>query len=125
MKYITIEELSETIRKNIWKIPRDIDLVIGVPRSGMIGASIISSFLNVPLIDVNSYIAGMEPWGGNRLTYFKQKHKKTNRVLVVDDTVSNGTAMNAVKSKLNAIVGVSFIYILTNKQIYCNLNNEV
>lgn len=111
MKYITLAELSETIRKNIWKVPRDIDLIIGVPRSGMIGASIISSFLNVPLIDVDSYIAGMEPWRGNRLAYFMQKHAKTNKVLVIDDTVSSGTAMNKVKAKLNSVSGVTFVYM--------------
>lgn len=33
MKYITIADLSDTIRKNIWKIPHDIDCVIGIPRS--------------------------------------------------------------------------------------------
>ena len=52
MKYITLNDLSNTIRKNIWKIPRDIDFVLGIPRSGMIVASIISSYLNVPLIDI-------------------------------------------------------------------------
>jgi adenine/guanine phosphoribosyltransferase-like PRPP-binding protein len=74
MKYITIADLSETIRKNIWKIPRDIDFIIGVPRSGMIAASMIASYLNVPLIDVNSFIAGLEPYGGDRLNYFSRSH---------------------------------------------------
>lgn len=112
MKYITLAELSDTIRKNIWKIPRDIDFIIGVPRSGMIGASIISSFLNVPLIDVESYLAGMSPWGGNRLRYFKEKHKRTGKVLVVDDTVASGTAMKMVKEKLSGgDSGVTFVYM--------------
>lgn len=70
MKYITLNDLSNTIRTNIYKIPRDIDFIIGVPRSGMIAASIISSYLNVPLIDVNSFVAGLEPGGGSRLNYF-------------------------------------------------------
>ena len=101
MKYITINDLSETIRKNIWKIPRDIDFIIGVPRSGMLAASIISSFLNVPLIDVNSFLAGLEPWGGNRVSYFNANHIKTNKVLVMDDTVSYGTSMTNVKNLIN------------------------
>ena len=74
MKYITLSDLSETIRKNIWKIPRDIDCIIGIPRSGMIAASIISSYLNVPLIDVCSFTEGLQPYGGNRLNYFVKKH---------------------------------------------------
>ena len=112
MKYITISDLSETIRKNIWKIPRDIDLIIGVPRSGMIGASIIASYLNVPLIDINSFINGSEPWGRLRLKYFTNTHVKTNKVLVIDDTVSSGRAMMETREKLtNANAQVQFIYM--------------
>jgi hypoxanthine phosphoribosyltransferase len=101
MKYITISDLSETIRKNLWKIPRDIDFIIGVPRSGMIGASLIASYLNLPLIDINSFINGLEPYGGLRLSYFTDKHIKTNKVLVIDDTVSSGRAMNETREKIS------------------------
>jgi uncharacterized HAD superfamily protein/hypoxanthine-guanine phosphoribosyltransferase len=112
MKYITISDLSETIRKNIWKIPRDIDFIIGVPRSGMIGASIIASYLNVPLIDVDSFLNGSKPWGGLRLEYFTKTHIKTNKVLVIDDTVSSGRAMNEVKNKLlSSKTDINFIFM--------------
>ena len=100
MKYITIADLSETIRKNLWKIPRDIDFVIGIPRSGMIAASMIASYLNVPLIDINSYLKGVEPNGGTRLKYYKDTHIKTNKALVVDDTVSRGMSMRDAKGRL-------------------------
>ncbi len=112
MKYITLNDLSETVRKNLWKIPRDIDFIIGVPRSGMIGAALISSYLNVPLIDINSFVAGLEPCGGLRLKYFTASHKKTNKVLVVDDTVYNGNAMSETKKKLaDANRNNNFIYM--------------
>ena len=111
MKYITLKDLSETIRKNIWKIPRDIDFIIGVPRSGMIAASIISSFLNMPLIDVNSYIHGLEPYGGHRLRHSNRNHKKTGKALVIDDTVWNGTAMRDVRAKLDGHKETKFIYM--------------
>lgn len=110
MKYITIAELSNTIRDNIWKIPRDIDFIIGIPRSGMIAASIISSYLNVPLIDINAFIRGEKPAGGNRLRYFTEKHKQTNKVLVIDDTVFAGTSMNKVRQQLKNIKNITFIY---------------
>ena len=103
MKYITIADLSETIRKNIWKIPRDIDFIIGVPRIGMIAASMIASYLNVPLIDVNSYVAGMIPSGGRRLRFFTSSHITSNKVLVIDDTVYSGVSMNNTKSILSNI----------------------
>ena len=110
MKYITLNDLSETIRKNIWKIPRDIDFIIGIPRSGMIVASIISDYLNVPLIDINSFISGLEPYGGLRLNYFSKTHIKTNKVLVIDDTVSNGLSMGNAKKKLANFKDYQFVY---------------
>lgn len=111
MKYVTIAELSDVIRRNLWKIPRDIDFVIGVPRSGMIPASIIASFLNVPLIDINSYIAGMPPSGGSRLQYYEANHKTYGRALVVDDTIWKGTAMREAQNKLADIKDMQFVYM--------------
>lgn len=111
MKYITLSDLSKTVRDNIWKVPRDIDFIIGIPRSGMIAASLISSYLNVPLVDIDAFVNGVEPHGGLRLKYFKDKHKKTNKVLVIDDTVSNGTAMNKTKAKLSGVKGLEFVYL--------------
>lgn len=107
-----MNDLSNTIRKNLWKIPRNIDFIIGVPRSGMLAASIISSFLNVPLIDPKSFLAGMQPWGGRRLLYFNQNHEKTNKVLVVDDTVYGGTSMMDVRNMLSQRDDdIEFIYM--------------
>lgn len=111
MKYITISDLSETIRKNLWKIPRDIDFIIGIPRSGMIAASMISSYLNVPLIDINSYMAGLKPYGGLRLTFFNRTHTATNKVLVIDDTVANGRSINETKRQLSQVQGINFVYM--------------
>lgn len=108
MKYISLNDLSKAIRENIWKIPRDIDFIIGVPRSGMIAASVLSTYLNIPLIDIDSYCAGIKPYGGLRLSRLPQK--KNNKALVIDDTVANGRAMNQAKMKLSKINDMKFIY---------------
>lgn len=112
MKYVTLNEMCKTIRDNIWKVPRDIDFIIGNPRSGMIAASIIASFLNVPLIDVDSFVNGAKPSGGNRLIYYVRGHNEDNKkVLVVDDTVSSGRSMNKVKNKLSGFTDINFVYM--------------
>lgn len=108
MRYKSIKDLSDTIRHNIWKIPQDIDFIIGIPRSGMIAASMIASYMNVPLIDINSYLKGLKPYGGLRLKYNKD-HIKSNKILVVDDTVYNGNAISKVKEQLRNIKQ-NFIY---------------
>ena len=112
MKYITLHELTSTIRNNIFKIPHDVDFVIGIPRSGVIVGSIISEFLNVPLIDIDSYCNGSKPTGGNRLSIANKS--KSNKVLVVDDTTYSGNSMSQAKEKLKNdnhefIYGVAYL----------------
>ena len=121
MKYITYQELTNTIRKNIWKIPRDIDCIIGVPRSGMLVANIISSYLNIPLIDVSAYSQGLNPCGGQRMTYFNNKHKHTGKALVVDDTVYGGSSMTGVKNILqNCSRKMEYIYMCVYLEGYAS-----
>ena len=111
MHYITINDLTQTIRRNVWKVPHDINCIIGVPRSGMICASIIASYLNLPLIDVDSFIEGHEPWGGERLQYYKANNKSIKKALIIDDTVSTGKGMLKMKDKLSNIkTDYQFIY---------------
>lgn len=58
MNFRTIGDLNSVIYKNLQKIPQDIDLVVGIPRSGMLAGSIISLLLNEPLADFNSLLNG-------------------------------------------------------------------
>ena len=111
MKYVRLSDLTHTIRENIWKVPRDIDFIITIPRSGTIAGSIISEFLNVPLIDIKSFIEGVEPSGGGRLRYYNQKEHNTKRVLVVDDTVFSGLSKVLAKEKLAPFTDYEFIYL--------------
>ena len=102
MKYITLADLSETIRKNIWKIPHNIDFIIGIPRSGTIVASIISKYLNVPLIDIENFLVNGKLTGGISLGTYKNTHiEKTHKVLVVEDTVFTGASIMSAKERLN------------------------
>lgn len=101
MKYITLNDMTKTIRKTIWKIPHDIDFVIGIPRSGMICGSVVSEFINVPLIDVDSFCNGCKPTGGNRLDWIKnEEENKKPKVLVIDDCVFYGITIQRTIAKL-------------------------
>lgn len=102
MKYIDLSYLSATIRRNLHKIPHDIDLIIGVPRSGMLCGLIVAEYLNAPIIDIDSFCAGIQPSGGLRLGLFNQSRpqKERRKVLVLDDTVFTGGSIKAIKEKL-------------------------
>ena len=87
MNYTSIADMANTIRANIWKVPNDVCLIVGVPRSGMIAALLVGEFLHKPVIDLQGFLDGREPMSGSR-----GKHMRigTGRVLVLDDTLYTG-----------------------------------
>lgn len=109
MKYIQFTDLVNDIRSNIYKVPHDIDFVIGIERSGMIVASIISEYINVPLIGLDAFINGCKPTGGDRLGLTNKS--KTNKVLVIDDTCYSGKSMRNAKDLLKDYQ-YDFIYLV-------------
>lgn len=115
MKFVTLAELAGTIRKNVHKIPHDVDFVIGVPRSGVIAAGIIAEFLNAPLIDVDSFAKfGALPTGGRRSRFHRRPVTERSRVLVVDDTIFHGWSLRETKNKLAPFArkfGYEFVYL--------------
>lgn len=113
MKFVTVSELNEAVRKNIWKIPRDIDFVIGIPRSGVLAGALIAEYLNCPLVDLDSFCAGAKPTGGARLRYWKPKHPVgKKKVLVTDDTVWGGGSKITARRKLSSFSSdFEFIYL--------------
>ena len=103
MHYRSYRDLSLSISRNLHKIPRGIDLVVGIPRSGMLPATMIGQMLNKPVIALDSYLDGkMYEMGlyrrpANLITRFSElKH-----VLVMDDSINSGNSMNRVKQKIN------------------------
>ena len=66
MQYISYNDLSNDIRNNLYKIPSDIDLIVGIPRSGMMVASIIGLLLNKSVMSLDNFAMGNDPTGGFR-----------------------------------------------------------
>lgn len=99
MIYISYQDLANTIRKNLWKIPEDINIIVGVPRSGMIPALMIAEYLNKYVTDLDSFINGNLFSVGRRGKNIR--NGTPNKILVVDDTVWNGDSMQKVKDSLS------------------------
>lgn len=98
MNFRSISDLNKVILKELHKIPRDIDLIVGVPRSGMLPANLLALYLNLPYTDLHSFINGHIYKAGERGQYFDIKQFKN--ILVVDDSVSSGSAMKKCKDSL-------------------------
>ena len=58
MNFITVAELNSDIVENLHNIPRNIDIIVGIPRSGMLVATLISLYMNKPLSDFDSFVQG-------------------------------------------------------------------
>lgn len=120
ISYKSVDDLSATIRNNLWKIPENIDLIVGVPRSGMFCAILISQMLNKPVISLNDFLENKTPDGGGRMAFIKNYDFKN--ILVVDDTVCSGKAMNKVKDTIHNFIykdKYNFIYSC----VYSECNN--
>lgn len=106
MNFVTFEQLNDCIYRNIGKIPRDIDLIVGIPRSGMLAANMIALYLNLPFTDIDSYIAGRMYQVGTTRKYrdWIASVEEARHVLIVDDSISSGEAMKRAKKKVEGCV---------------------
>ena len=101
MRYITTAYLSDLVRRNLFRIPHDVDLVVGVPRSGMLPATMIALALNKRLTDIDSFVEGRVFEPGYRGSL--QQWGEIRKVLVVDDSVNSGMAMTKAKEQLASV----------------------
>ncbi len=101
MNYKTIKDLSKDIKALVPKLPVDLDLIVGIPRSGLLVGNLIALYLNLPFTDVESLCEGRVLQSGPRLDS-KFDFDKCKKVLVVDDTVFAGHSMRAAKSAIRA-----------------------
>lgn len=103
MIYKSYQDMADAVRRNIWKIPSDIDLIVGIPRSGMIAALLVSELLNKPCATLDDFIIGNEMKCGRtrkKLMRSNADADKRKKVLVIDDTVNLGNSMKEARARL-------------------------
>jgi uncharacterized HAD superfamily protein len=112
-------------------VPKNISLIVGVPRSGLLAANILALHLNLPLTDIQGLIENRIIESGercktrNRNRYPVDKHT----VLVVDDSVATGNTMRKIKYKLSnsnlkAIVIYCGVYVSSKSERYVDFHFE-
>jgi uncharacterized HAD superfamily protein len=103
--------LNDQVKTNFGKIPKDIDLIIGIPRSGILPATLLALYCHKPFMSLNEFLGGLSPLGGERTKDSFQLNKGTINVLVVDDSINSGNALNISKQKLAEVKGeFNFIF---------------
>lgn len=101
IEYRSLSDMNEAILRHLHKIPRDIDLVVGIPRSGMLPANLIALYLNKPYVDIDSYIEGRTYSSGDRGQTTSSGEVK--KVLIMDDSIAYGRAQEKAFQKLRTI----------------------
>ncbi|HBI50452.1 MAG TPA: phosphoribosyl transferase [Candidatus Moranbacteria bacterium] len=98
LNFKTYSDLAIDVRKAVYKIPRDVDLIVGNPRSGMIPAYMVGAFLNLPVSTLDEYLNDIKSSVGERL--LNPKSDQGGKVLIVDDSVNSGSALKIIKDRL-------------------------
>jgi uncharacterized HAD superfamily protein/hypoxanthine phosphoribosyltransferase len=104
MNYRSIADLNATLLANMHRLPAPPDLIVGVPRSGLLAANLLALAANLPLTDIDSYVEGRvygtgstkQPAGRPRAPGARR------RVLVLDDSINSGAAMSEARAKVAA-----------------------
>ena len=112
MNYRSIDDLTRLISSNISKIPHDIDLIAGIPRSGLLVANYISLLMNKPLTDVEGLLEGRILCAGHTKNNSANisRVEECRKILVVDDSVASGESIKTCKLKLANLNG-SFEFV--------------
>jgi len=97
MNFRTIYDLNIAITRNLLQIKKlNIDLIVGIPRSGLLPASLIATHLQLPFTDVEGYINNRYYDRAGKQTVAKDLSSVPKRVLLVDDSINSGKAMSKV-----------------------------
>ena len=98
--YRSVSDLYKCIIENIHKNPEDIDLVVGMPRSGLLSANMLALHLNVLLTDVERFIEGKLIETGFRLRNKAKSFDECLNVLILEDSVASGRSIREIKSRI-------------------------
>lgn len=96
----TNEDMNRAILYGLRKIPRDVDLVVGIPRSGLLAGMLFSLYLNVPVTDLQGLAEGRVISTGKRPVKGSPKEiiSEARKILVVDDSVASGRQMERARA---------------------------
>ena len=113
-EYITTAKLIQDCKDFLLPQIAKLNLkgIIGIPRSGMLPASMVALWLNLPLYSVNrsgqlSILSAATNFGGRRMEDFLSREGK---FLIVDDTMYSGIAVENFKLTFKEDAFYSVIY---------------
>lgn len=86
MNYQSVADLATDTRRMAWDNISDVDLVVGIPRSGLLAANLVCPHRNAPVTDVDGLFEGRRMDSGERCVEGRS-FADLGSVFVVDDSV--------------------------------------
>jgi len=123
MNYKSFADLSIDINNNLFKLNNEgYDLIVGIPRSGMIPAYMIGLYLNVHVTSLDSFVKNDELTSGVSRNTRKPLvfARDAKRVLLVDDSIVTGEAIQLALAKIPDDMKAS----ITTCAIYSDKKNK-
>ncbi len=105
MNYRSYADLANLVHASMPRLPRDVDLVVGIPRSGLLPAGMIALALNRPLADLDGFLAGRTLANGVTRPVPGAGQRRFRHALVVDDSIRSGGTLGQVRAAIAAMGG--------------------
>lgn len=98
LSFRSISDMDMLIREHVAVIPK-VDCVVGIPRSGMLPATLIALYMGKPLLTLEQL------WHTTTHNYSSRIMLNNNirSVLIVDDSCDSGNALSKVKASLHSM----------------------
>jgi len=103
MNFKTYADLSKDVKLNLHQIKKEnFDLIVGIPRSGMIPAYMIALSLNLNCTTIQAYLNNDKLKHGQTRQVAKgiSFPWEAKKVLVVDDSIATGNSLAALKESI-------------------------
>ena len=96
--YRNFNYVNALIMNNLERIPEDIDLIVSIPRSGLLIGILIAEYTNKASTDLFSYLADVDNYKLNVGSFAPASSVKTaQNILLVDDSMGVGITMDKAK----------------------------
>lgn len=108
MIYKSIADLSRDIAAGHATLPRGVDLIVGVPRSGLLAASILALYANCKVTDVHSFCTNAPLATGRTRKDGTAEHSMgylqtawdAKSIVVIDDSAWTGKSLNDARTMI-------------------------
>lgn len=99
--FVNYHDLVGDVTEMCRNINEKYQCVVGIPRSGILPASIFALYWNIPLTTPSLFVQGRTLGGGRRIEFAPPG--KTTKVLVVDDSMNTGASMKEAQKILSSL----------------------